>query len=156
MCRFANERFSAAYAEIETVIPFNRAWSGGTGYFEHAVVPGIAPELAPGQLAKSSTPSGRRIIFIGTRLGPIVIYDRFDGQANATGDVVLTYNSSILFDEGGWLDHPSALNQGEMNLLLGEYGIKNNLGFRIEQVFQFMQRDAWKKKLNEFHAAHSS
>lgn len=147
MSKYANQRFTDVFNTLEREIPFDRAWSNGTGYFDHACSPDLAPSLKYGEMAKSQTPTGRRLIFIGTRLGPVVVFDRFDGQAGKEGDVVFVFNSTNLFNEGGWVEQ-GALGEGDMNLLLGSYGLEYSIGFRIEQVFQFMTKDYWSKQLN--------
>ena len=130
----AASRFTAAFDSITTEIPFNKDWSNGTGYFDNAVVGSAAPELAPGQLVKSKTPGGRKIILVGTRIGNVVVFERYDDDKSV---IVANYGSAIAQlgnIKSGALDIDSVCN------IVGEYSVKQNIGFTIEQLY-----DACKK-----------
>lgn len=69
--------FQAAFAAIKTVVPFNPLWKNNTGYFDHAVKGEHAPELGVGEYAKSEDEHGRKIIFLSTRFGNCVLFERY-------------------------------------------------------------------------------
>lgn len=120
--------FKAAFESITVELPFDAKWSNGTGYFDGAVdLP-----LEPGKLAKSRDPYGRRLIFVGTRFGVVVVFDRFSKQDD--GGVYVT-NSPLgkgdaVFDLV--ISHTS-VGEYEMSSILGAWGHEDyNLGARIE------------------------
>lgn len=137
----ANVIFSEVFVEIPK-IPFNKEWSNGTGYFDNGVYGEHAPKLNPGQLLGSETPGGRRLIFIGTRLGNVVVFDRFTESAPANDNIknaketVFVTNTKTSFSQGGWIEN-GALTSDNMTLLLGDscFKGKQNIGWRIEQIY---------------------
>ena len=73
---FANRMFNSIYNAVKTEMPFNTNWRNGTGYFNGAVQD--ADRLVNGQVAKSYDPgSDRKMLFIGTPLGGIVVFERY-------------------------------------------------------------------------------
>lgn len=86
-----NMVFNAIYDRIDTVIPYDVNWNNGTGYFDKAV----DVKLEPGQRAKSFTAgeNNRKLIFIGTIFGAVVLFERYtDGNngvivSNTSGEV---------------------------------------------------------------------
>ena len=69
--------FQQAFADIESILPFNPAWKNNTGYFDHAVKGEHAPELGVGEYAKSEDEHGRKIVFVATRFGNCVLFERY-------------------------------------------------------------------------------
>lgn len=79
--------FTLVFQEVEKTIAFEREWENGTGYFDGAV---SAVELAPGQRAKSVAGDGRRLIFVGTRLGTVVAFERYSPIGEERCNVIVT------------------------------------------------------------------
>lgn len=130
----AASRFNAAFAQITKEIPFNKDWSNGTGYFDNAVSGPAAPQLTIAEIVKSAAPAGRKIIIVGTRLGNVVVFERYDDDKSV---IVANYGSAIgqLHNiKSGALDIDSVCN------IVGEFSIKENIGTMIEQIY-----DACKK-----------
>lgn len=128
--------------EIET-IPFNPKWSNGTGYFDHAVEGDEAPVLAPGRIVKSATPGGRKILIVGTPIGNVVIFQRYDDR-----DDIYVMNTTTLIMHLGWFES-GRLDIRQMSIALGDYGdCLDNVGFKIKQI-----NDACKKKTKSAEAA---
>ena len=69
--------FNDLFTAIQDVIPYDRGWSNGVGFHSHAVSGPAAPKLSAGQMVKSISPGGRRMVFLGTSDGNVVIYDRY-------------------------------------------------------------------------------
>lgn len=127
--------FDGAYNRIEKEIPFHDSWSNGTGYYggavrstnEHAV------KLAPGEMAISHSPmpNDRKIIFVGTALGVIAIFQRY----TAGKDDVYTYN--VGRDLGQVLDPilGKPLNVNDMFFLTGGSSRhQNNVGQWLSNI----------------------
>lgn len=119
--------FYKAYMAVDTIIPFDPKWCNGTGYFDGAV----SVPLKPGKLANSLDLNCRRLIFIGTRFGTIVVFDRFvdqtDGGVYVTNHPNSTTIRTLLSD--------GSVGEGEMALLLGGWGIlEDNIGNAIEKM----------------------
>lgn len=120
--------FIERYNKIEKSIPFNKDWNNGTGYYDGAV---HDVKLEPGEEAKSISPmpNNRRIIFIGTQLGTIVLFERYTNGA----DGVIVKNIS------GAMRRLSIIPDGQVgydalsNIL--SYGPEDNIGARLARVF---------------------
>lgn len=82
--------FTRAVENVEKEITFNTDWTNGyNGYWNGAVMGLVAPSLADGEVVKTMDDFGHRAIFIGSKKGNIVLFDRyrptdgvFDGQIN--------------------------------------------------------------------------
>lgn len=82
--------FTRAFKHVEKEVAFSPAWiRGHNGYWNGAVMGLMAPSLAVGEVVKTMDDFGRRAIFIGSKKGNIVLFDRyrptdgvFDGQIN--------------------------------------------------------------------------
>lgn len=107
-------RFEEVYNSITAFIEYDPEWSNGKGYFDHSVVGPHAVVLKPGQFAKSATAKGRRIIFQGTHLGVIAIFDRFQSK-----DGVFVVNAPPVIERAGWYNILS-LSDEDMIKLLGQ------------------------------------
>lgn len=138
-----NELFTNAFDKITKTIPFNRAWSNQTGQFDFAVYGEHAPTVGNAQAVKAMTPSGRRIIIIGTRLGLLVVYDRY-AQQQPGGDkahkAVFARNTTSAVEHGGWFHNPT-FDDIEMAVAVGDEH-EENLGRRIEQLHSALKKTA--------------
>lgn len=88
MSNLTEFRFHAA--DIDTVIPFDPAWSNGTGYFDHAVTANL--DLKPGQIVKSISDNDRLLVIVGTTFGNAVFFERYSPE---TTDGVISYSPII-------------------------------------------------------------
>ena len=70
------QTLATAFSSIKNRIEFNAQWANGTGYFDNGVKGPSAPVLIPGETASSVDTHGRKIVFIGTRLGNVVVFER--------------------------------------------------------------------------------
>ena len=84
--------FDRHYNDITNVLPFNPEWPNGTGYFDNAV---YKVKLQPGELASSIDKVNRRIIFVGTRFGTCVFFERFSRPADAAKDSKVRVVSNV-------------------------------------------------------------
>lgn len=142
----ANQVFTQAFNHADPV-PFNKDWSNGSGMFDFAVYGEHAPKLGHGQIVASVTPGGRRIVIVGTRLGNIAVFDRYNeqqsGQAKSS-DAVFARNTTTAIEQGGWFS-ASIMDAYEMEIALGdpteaEPDKKWNLGERLEQLFSGLKK----------------
>lgn len=69
--------FQDLYNSTSEEIPYSDDWANGTGYLDYAF---DCVNLAPGQTAKSVCPNGRKILFLGTRLKPCVVFQRYSNS----------------------------------------------------------------------------
>lgn len=123
-------------------IPYNAKWENGTGYFDNAVYGKDAPVISAGELVKSISTGGRKIILIGTRFGNIVLFERY---TDPESDVVVTnqpqeieklFGSLILNGNCSMstkgIAHLTGLNFDENS----DYCYKNqNVGQLVENLF---------------------
>lgn len=139
----ANEVFTAVFNSPVKQIEFQKDWSNGTGYFDFAVYGENAPKLANGELVKCVTPGGRRVLMVGTRLGNLVVFDRFAEQApgkKGASKAVFVRNTTSVINEGGWFSE-SKLDSFEMEIAVGG-GDQVNLGQRIEMLWSALRKAA--------------
>lgn len=73
--------FNAIFDDIANTIEYKHEWENGTGYFDGAV---YSVALNPGERAKALTPWKRRIVFVGTRYGTCVFFERYMPEEGAT------------------------------------------------------------------------
>ena len=136
-----NEIFTAAYEACPMELPFKKEWSNGKGYFLPAVEGTCKPILDSGDVVKSITPAGRRLLIIGTRLGNVCVFDRYTdqrpGEKNAQIAVfafdctgVFFKNDTILDWSFGWAS-TEAIDFLKMTTLVG-HGKTVNIGQRLE------------------------
>ena len=135
----ANTVFTYVYNNCRREIPYNPAWSNGTGYFDFAVYGDEAPQIKKGHMARSVTDGGRRILIIGTRLGNVVIFDRFSEQVGKENAVFVT-NVTSSFHQGGWAPSSGALGPFDIEILTGGEYPNENIGWRIEQIYGACKR----------------
>lgn len=77
----AKQVLNAVFAQSSIKeIEYNNAWSNGTGYFDFAVKGENAPTLKVGEMCKSQTPFGRKIVMVGTNYGNVVVFGRYDDE----------------------------------------------------------------------------
>lgn len=114
------ELFEDAFSNNRWVA-YDPAWGNGTGYFDNAV---DLVKLSPGETACSADPKGRRILFIGTRFGSVVVFQRLPNTSilavNRPAKIARMFVLSNRIDE-------------ESGYLV--FGSFNNIGKRIEAFF---------------------
>ncbi len=140
MANVENEIFTAAYNACEKVIAYNPLWSNEVGMHDYAVYGEHAPKLRNEEMVKACTSGGRRLLIIGTRLGNLVVFDRFKDQlpGEAAADkAVFVYNCTSAISLGAWFSRGS-LGEFEMGTAVGDQG-EGNLGWRINQLYSAMK-----------------
>ena len=71
-----SEGFEYAFNAITPQLRFKQTWRTADGFLD----PEIVTTLGPGEIAKSEDPvTGERVIFLGTRLGTVKLYQTSDG-----------------------------------------------------------------------------
>jgi hypothetical protein len=79
-------------AGIKT-IPFNSNWVAGTSHFDCSVNGEDLLKLRPSEMVKCISNDRRKMIFVGTQLGPIVVYERY---ANIDTIIVANMSAKLL------------------------------------------------------------
>ena len=69
--------FNEVFSKVTTEVEYDAAWENGTGYLNYAVCGRSAPILSEGMIAKTVDPAGRKILIVGTRLGNVVLFERY-------------------------------------------------------------------------------
>lgn len=121
--------FNAAYESTHRVIQFKPEWSNGAGSFDYAIYGEHAPKLEPGHVFKTATGSGRKMIFIGTKLGNVVV---FEGRASSELPMGYFYQSTQAFIDGGWF-HNVQLDDLDLEMMFGARS-QPNIGQRINTL----------------------
>ncbi len=120
--------FTETYGKIRKEVKYDSKWMNGTGYFDGAV---HMVKLGVGEMAKSKDDVGRRIIFIGTRFGTIVVFDRYAEQIEDGVWVANKPNSRVLQE----LMSGTSIGISEMTTIMGSWGdLGDNIGHVIEDM----------------------
>lgn len=122
--------FDAAFERTTRSIKFDPAWSNGTGLFDFAVYGDKAPIVPAGSMFKSETPSGRRMLLVGTKLGNLIVFERHVDNPKAS-DAVYCYQTTSNVTQGGWFINQLTLDEFELELAIGT-NKEPHLGRRIE------------------------
>lgn len=71
--------FERAFDSTENTLEYNPGWTTTAEYLGRAVDAAgpYAISMKPGAQAKSTTPDGRRILFYGTHIGTLAVFERF-------------------------------------------------------------------------------
>lgn len=128
-------RFINTFKQITTVIAFDPKWANGTGYLDHAVKADLG--LRPGDIAKSTDNDDRRIIFIGTRFGNVVLFERYSPtKTTLSFKVVGNYPSALRGFYAGSMGIGTALtDEGLEHLVDKSAPDKYNIGTALEELF---------------------
>lgn len=124
--------FDFKFASITTELPYNPLWANGTGYYNGAVAGTHAVKLAPGEQAKSVADgaNARKLIFTGTALGTIVVFQRYTGHSD-----VITFNASNRLEHSGLFNQEGRMSDETLTAVLGgRHAYERNIGQRIEKL----------------------
>lgn len=137
---YQSELFNKFFDKIEVSVAFDPIWANGTGYFDHAVKADLG--LGTAQMAKAVDPDGRRIIFIDTRLGNVVLFERRSpaDEGTRSSTIVGNYPPAIRAFYAGDFGIGGPLSLEGLEHLLGDIqriGKSNplNIGDRLEGLF---------------------
>lgn len=136
-----NKTFTRAFEGCQKEIPFDSKWSNGSGDFDYAVYGEHAPRLTNGEMVRSKTSGGRRVLLVGTRLGNLVVYDRFADQApggKGANKAMFTLSCTSAMNTGGWFSD-IVLDEYEMCLAVGDETMEN-MGRRLETLHVALRR----------------
>lgn len=133
--------FSNTYDKISKVIEYNPSWENNSESSSFISFNSSVDliTLVPGELAKSISSSGHRLIFIGTRFGTIVVFDKYKNQSDNGVYMSNTPNYFTLTK----LVPKGPISESDMIFLFGSwYNIKENIGWAIERMYEDMLRDS--------------
>lgn len=125
-----NEIFTCIFNKARP-IPFNRAWSNGTGYFNYATDSDEAPVVGAGAVVSSTAPGGRRILIVGTKLGNVVVFQRYDNR----DDLFVCHAPTVLLMAFSIVSEDK-LSVSNLITLLGDGMLKQNIGIRINDILK--------------------
>lgn len=120
-----SKAFNTAFASIAMTVEFDTEWKNGTGYLNGATGPKFA--LPAGELAKAIDDSGRRVILVGTPIGNIALFYRYNDNRQT---VVSNWPNPAL---AAMFDAHSALNDDQINLIVG-VSSGTNAGSMLDSV----------------------
>lgn len=123
--------FNEVFDKVATEVEYDAAWENGTGYLDHAVSGEHAPILPDGMIAKTVDPAGRKILIVPTRLGNVVLFERYTNKGE---DAVYVVNRP---EELKKFIPASRVTYDTMNIILGD-GMNpahDNLGSALVVLF---------------------
>lgn len=135
----AASNFNEMFTFVTKEIPFNPEWNNGTGYYDGACKGSDKVVLESGEMAKciSPMPNNRKMIFVGTPVGTVVVFERFSG-----GDKdVYVFNDAHHFI-GQLVQPQSPLNAHDISSFLGQAWDKgsSNIGNRIDRILKLLPK----------------
>lgn len=137
----AATNFNEMFDIITTEVPFNDEWDNGTGYYDGACKGDDKIKLEVGELAKciSPIPNNRKMIFVGTPVGTVVVFERF---TNGEGGIFV-HNAAHHFISQ-LIQPQSPLNANDIFSFLGQPWDKgdSNIGKRLERILKLLPKDA--------------
>jgi hypothetical protein len=74
------ESFDRNFNSATKVVEFNPEWDKRAGHTDTSV--GGEPDLMPDEVAKCVSPDGRKIIFVNTKFGICVVFQRYAGNSD--------------------------------------------------------------------------
>lgn len=129
-----NLLFSSTYHKA-TPIEFNKEWSGGLGYLDYITDSMVAPKIDNGKIMRSLTPSGRRILVIGTRIGNVAVYDRWMPNDKSGMKLFVTNMPSSV--KRIFILNDMVLTVSAMISILGDStSMVENIGMRIDNMLK--------------------
>lgn len=135
----AATHFNEMFAMITKEIPFNEEWNNGTGYYDGACKGADKVILEIGEMAKciSPMPNNRKMIFVGTPVGPVVVFERFTGGQN---DVFVHNDAHHYISQ--LVQHDSPLSRKDLGSFLGQPWDKgsSNIGNRIDRILKLLPK----------------
>lgn len=130
-----NKLFTQAFEKARK-IDFDGKWSNGTGYFNGAQSGEYAPKgIGNGKMVASQTPTGRRLLIIGTRIGNAVVFQRYDDR-----DDVFVYNIPQEL-KIGFCIFDGRLDELNMIKLVGDGMAIRNIGDRLDDLYVSIKRN---------------
>jgi hypothetical protein len=106
-------------------IQYQKSWDNGAAHYDYAVNGENAIKLQPAEMVKTTSSNGCKMIFVGTQLGPVVVFERY---ANVLSIVVATMSARLLATN---LVRLGALDVTELKQLLAQ---DFNLGDLIKRL----------------------
>lgn len=148
-----NELFTQAYEKTTDAIEFKREWSNGAVGYDYAVYGDHAPRIPAGKMVKSASPNGRRLLFIGTRVGNLVIYDRFakQGKGEEGYEIAVFMRNTVSVIENLGFFHDIAFDEYEMGIAVGD-GQRDHLGINLENLWSAMRKASTPAQVPEIMA----
>lgn len=139
----ARDKFNEAYDAISTTVAFDPAWKNSTGYLDNAVKVDLG--LRPGERAKCVDDFKRRVIFVGTTLGNVVVFERYSptevGERSEVHVSNLPSGLSNFFN--GVCGIGSRLTVEGLEILIGtKHSYVPNFGERVEVMKSLLNRAA--------------
>ena len=132
-----NYLFNEVFGKTTTEVEYDAAWENGTGYLNYAVRGRSAPLLQEGDVVKSVDPDcGRKILIIGTRLGNVVVFERYVNLSEE--DMVYVVNAPAELKD---FVRPGRVEYEYMLLVLGN-GLnpaRDNIGKKFSKLFSHWQ-----------------
>ncbi len=122
------DNFIIKFNEIKKYVPFEESWFNESGFIPNVV----DINLGIGDEAKSEDPVfKRKLIFIGTRLGTVVFYQKYLGEYS---NVYFSTWPDVLHEIRNSLGCDSSMSQNSLFGVLG-IGQEPNIGQQIENLF---------------------
>lgn len=123
--------FNAVFNTIDTDLFFNPEWHNGTGYFDALVKEDLS--LPYGSMAKFTDEMSRRGIVIGTRLGNVVVFERFNTtDAGPENNIAVVTNSPAQLND--FVEHGNIGEDAFMRVT--GYPGNNNIGQSLEYLLR--------------------
>ena len=130
-----SEIFNTKYSETKQTIPFKLEWLSDEHMCNtcHATSKTL-PYIPKGEYRKTTAPDGRRVLFLGTALGNIVLFEKYK-----EGNVIIFNTSKEMREFLNGIVKVGAATDIDMRLLLGRTMVLPNMSQRIEILIKHLK-----------------
>lgn len=139
---FWNTFYNSEFVKCD--IPYSAEWENGTGYL-NGLMDEALPELEEGEIARSITEKGRRILVVKTCFGNVVLFERFIPTPEGTLTGPIVQNTPRLVHKSEMFRAHSQLQMSDLTDALGDGWTHDNVGLRLNGFFGAIKRAEEKK-----------
>jgi hypothetical protein len=142
MTVFWNAFYNSEFVKCD--IPFSEDWVQGS-YYDGGVDAKL-PELEIGEIGRSVAPgkNARRILFVKTRFGNVVLFERYTPGEEGELNGPIVQNSPRRVHQSEMFRGQSALVMQDLIDALGDGWCNDNVGMRLEYFLNMLAKDAAK------------
>ena len=143
---FWNTYFNSEFVKCD--IAYKAEWENGTGYL-NGLVDEALPQLEIGEIARTVTEKGRRVLVVKTRFGNVVLFERYIAEADGALKGPIVQNTPRLVHKSEMFSAQSALTMDDLTDALGDGWCKDNVGLRLENFFRQVEKAAQRVTIND-------
>jgi hypothetical protein len=145
---YADDIFNFVY-ETAREVPYKTEWLNGPG--DAVTDKELNAGMVPGDVVRSQSAKGRKILIVATRLGLFVLFQRYinDVRYNKANRTFI-YNTTKELKDLRFVRSSGRVSEDDMQVILGDRsGFVKNIGHHIEHIAQVIERSTKKPSISE-------